>query len=128
MTHPKSYSVNVGNGKVQLHCTYVSRDAGWWSFKFVELLIGYNDLLNLRAEPDECVRIWIVICHHLKSRLSCQFSLSLFNMDRTYFLMMVVLTFYVTYQERGIFMVALEKDLAGVDPDNTWNLASRMNR
>ena len=49
-------------------------------------------------------------------------------MDRMYFLMMVVLTFYVTYQERGIFTVALEKDLAGVDPDNTWDLASRMNR
>jgi len=46
----------------------------------------------------------------------------------TYFTLMVFLTLYTTYRERGVFMVALEKDKAGIDPDNVWRLASRLKR
>jgi len=42
--------------------------------------------------------------------------------------MMVFLTLYTAYRERGVFMVALEKDKTGVDPDNIWRLASRLKR
>lgn len=45
-----------------------------------------------------------------------------------YFIMMVVLTVYSMYLERGCFMVALEKDKAGVDPDNVWKLVSHLKR
>jgi len=46
----------------------------------------------------------------------------------SYFALMVCLTVYTTYKERGYFMVALEKDKAGVDPDVVWTLASRLQR
>lgn len=46
----------------------------------------------------------------------------------SYFTLMVFLTLYTTYRERGVFMVAHEKDKAGIDPDNVWRLASRLKR
>jgi len=46
----------------------------------------------------------------------------------SYFLMMGVLSIYTTFKERGIFTVALEKDAARLDPDNTWTLASTLKR
>lgn len=46
----------------------------------------------------------------------------------SYFIMMAFLTLYTTYRERGVFMVANEKDKSGIDPDNVWRLASRLKR
>lgn len=44
----------------------------------------------------------------------------------SYFLLMGVLTLYTTFTERGTFLVALDKDPAGVDPDNVWKMASQL--
>jgi len=41
-----------------------------------------------------------------------------------YFVMMVVLTFYTTYCEQGIFLEAVDIDPTGVDPTNKWILSS----
>jgi len=45
-----------------------------------------------------------------------------------YFAMMVVLTFYTTYCEQGIFLEAVDVDPTGVDPTNKWILSSGMSR
>ncbi|XP_005106146.1 probable signal peptidase complex subunit 2 isoform X2 [Aplysia californica] len=46
----------------------------------------------------------------------------------SYFILMGVLTFYLSYVERGIFLVALEQDRAMMEPDNTWKLSSTLRK
>jgi len=46
----------------------------------------------------------------------------------SYFLLMGVLTLYTTFKEKGIFIVVMQKDPAGLDPDSKWEAASSMQK
>ena len=45
-----------------------------------------------------------------------------------YFALMVVLTFYTTFVEKGIFLVLLKHDASGIDPVARWTISSNLKR
>ncbi|XP_014207082.1 probable signal peptidase complex subunit 2 [Copidosoma floridanum] len=45
-----------------------------------------------------------------------------------YFVLSVIITFYTSYMEKGIFVVAIQRDPSGYDPDIVWEASSYMKK
>lgn len=45
-----------------------------------------------------------------------------------YFILMAILTAYTTFIEQGIFLLAVDKDPSGIDPDHKWIARSCLKR